>query len=55
MPVDHEELMQAIALLARQRNLQVTISQSLKSGVVVGLAATICGLLFGPRGLAVGE
>lgn len=54
MPVDLEEFLQGLAILADNHNLRVTLKQSGKGAVVCGAMCFIGGLLGGPPGLAIG-
>lgn len=54
MPVDVEEFLQGLAILADNHNLRVTLKQSGKGAAVCGAMCFIGGLLGGPPGLAIG-
>ncbi|XP_039958257.1 protein C19orf12 homolog [Bactrocera neohumeralis] len=54
MPVNTRELMEAIAIIANERNVQVTMKQSAKGAMVCAATAFIGGILLGPVGLAAG-
>lgn len=54
MPVDTEELLRGISMLADNRNMRVTLKQSGKGAAVCGVMCFIGGLVGGPVGLAVG-
>ncbi|XP_076333567.1 protein C19orf12 homolog [Tachypleus tridentatus] len=54
MPVDTDELMNILMILASEENLKVTVNESVKGGLLTGTSAALGGLLMGPVGLAVG-
>ncbi|XP_013777327.1 protein C19orf12 homolog [Limulus polyphemus] len=54
MPVDLDDLMKLLMILASEENLKVTVNESVKGGIVAGTSAAVGGLLMGPVGLAVG-
>ncbi|XP_011181993.1 protein C19orf12 homolog [Zeugodacus cucurbitae] len=54
MPVDTRELIEAISILANERNVQVTMKQSAKGAMVCAASAFTGGILLGPVGLAIG-
>lgn len=54
MPINGSELLNALEILARDRNLRVTVQESLKGGILTGVFATIGGIVGGPVGLAAG-
>lgn len=54
MPVDIEEFIHGIAMLADNRNMRVTLKQSGKGAAVCGAMCFVGGLIGGPVGLAVG-
>lgn len=54
MPVDIEEFLHGLAILADNHNMRVTLKQSGKGAVVCGAICFIGGLLGGPVGLAIG-
>ncbi|XP_053950079.1 protein C19orf12 homolog [Anastrepha obliqua] len=54
MPVDARELMEAISIIANERNVRVTMKQTCKGAMVCAASAFTGGLLLGPVGLAVG-
>lgn len=54
MPVDLEEFLQGLSILADNRNLRVTVQQSGKGAAICGAMCFIGGLIGGPVGLAVG-
>ena len=49
-----DELIHVITTLSDDSGLRVTVSESVKGGLIAGTACTIGGLVFGPPGLAVG-
>lgn len=54
MPIDTEELLRGIAVLADKQNMRVTLKKSGKGAAVCGAMCFIGGLVGGPAGLAVG-
>lgn len=54
MPVDTRELIEAISIIANERNVQVTMKQTAKGAMVCAASAFAGGILLGPLGLAVG-
>ncbi|XP_028392337.1 protein C19orf12 homolog [Dendronephthya gigantea] len=52
--ISPDELVDVLAKLAKDNNLQVSVKQSLKGGVIAGTGATVGGLLGGPIGIGVG-
>ncbi|XP_008555476.1 protein C19orf12 homolog [Microplitis demolitor] len=47
------ELINVICDLSEIKSMKVAVSSSVKSGLLVGAAATVGGLLLGPRGIAI--
>jgi len=54
MVIRYNDILELMTVLSEDKNLQVTVSESLKGGLTAGVAATLGGLLLGPRGLALG-
>lgn len=54
MPVDVQEFMNGIAVLADNENMRVTLKQSGKGGLIAGICCFIGGVVGGPIGLALG-
>lgn len=54
MPVDVEEFLQGLSLLADNENVRFTVKQSGKGAAVCGAMCFVGGLVGGPVGLAVG-
>ncbi|XP_017134049.1 protein C19orf12 homolog [Drosophila elegans] len=54
MPIDTRELMEAIAIVADERNVRVTVKQSGKGAAICAACSFAGGMLLGPVGLAVG-
>lgn len=52
--ISPDDLVDVLAKLAQDENLQVSVKQSCKGGVMAGTGATVRGLLGGPVGIAVG-
>ena len=52
--ISPDELVDVLAKLAKDNNLQVSVKQSVKGGVIAGTCATVGGLLAGPVGIGVG-
>lgn len=48
MPVDTQELLRAVALLADDNNLRVTVKQSGKGAMICGAMCFVGGLIGGP-------
>ncbi|XP_059484803.1 protein C19orf12 homolog [Neocloeon triangulifer] len=54
MPVNRDVLMDALATVARSRNVMVTAQQSAKAGVIAGTSVLVGTLFGGPVGLVLG-
>ena len=54
MVVRYQEILTLITTIGDDENIRVTVKESLKGGLITGIAATIGGLILGPLGLAVG-
>ncbi|XP_068159118.1 protein Nazo-like [Drosophila tropicalis] len=54
MPIDTRELMSAIAIVADDQNVRVTVKQSGKGAAICCACSFAGGMLLGPVGLAVG-
>lgn len=54
MPVDTEEFLRGVALLADNNNMRVTLKQSMKGAAICGAICFFGGMVGGPVGLAVG-
>jgi len=54
MPIDTRELMEAIAIVADERNVRVAVKQSGKGAAICAACSFAGGMLLGPVGLAVG-
>ncbi|XP_017062931.1 protein C19orf12 homolog [Drosophila eugracilis] len=54
MPIDTRELMEAIAIVADDRNVRVAVKQSGKGAAICAACSFAGGMLLGPVGLAVG-
>ncbi|KAK2191302.1 hypothetical protein NP493_54g00037 [Ridgeia piscesae] len=54
MPLDVDDVLQLLAELADDDGLKVTVTESLKGGLITGLTAVVGGMLMGPAGLAIG-
>lgn len=54
MPVDIQEFLEGIAVLADNQNMRVTMKESGKGGLICGVCCFIGGIIGGPVGLAVG-
>ena len=52
--ISPDDLVDVLAKIAKDDNLQVSVKQSAKGGVIAGTGATVGGLLGGPIGIAVG-
>ena len=55
MPVDIDDLIQLLSILADEAGLKATVKESLKGGFITGVMAAAGGLIIGPPGLAVGK
>lgn len=55
MSYNDNELINVICDISEIKSMKVAVKSSLQSGVVVGAAATVGGLLLGPRGIAIGK
>ncbi|XP_065182646.1 protein C19orf12-like [Sycon ciliatum] len=54
MVLSPEEVHEIVSIIAAEENLRVTVSESLKGGLKVGLCAAAGGLVLGPPGFAIG-
>lgn len=54
MPVDLQEFIDGLAILADNHNLRVTLQKSGKGALICGTCCFIGGLVAGPVGLAIG-
>jgi hypothetical protein len=54
MPINSTELLNIVAQLTEDRNVRVSMTQSLKGGCIAATTTVLGGLLLGPAGLAVG-
>ncbi|CAD6227524.1 GSCOCG00001207001-RA-CDS [Cotesia congregata] len=50
-----KKLMNVICEISEIKSMKVAVKSSLQSGIVVGTAAAVGGLLLGPRGIAIGS
>ncbi|KAH0564207.1 hypothetical protein KQX54_010222 [Cotesia glomerata] len=55
MSYNNKELMNVICDISEIKSMKVAVKSSLQSGIVVGTAAAVGGLLLGPRGIALGS
>ena len=54
MPVDKEALKRALAVLADNREIKVTVKSSMNGAAIAGGTTFLGGILFGPVGFVVG-
>ncbi|XP_064466072.1 protein C19orf12 homolog [Ornithodoros turicata] len=54
MPINTHELMNVLCQLSEKENLQVTVRECAKGGVIAGISTLVGGVLMGPAGLAIG-
>ncbi|CAD6227525.1 GSCOCG00001208001-RA-CDS [Cotesia congregata] len=54
MSYNDNELINVLCEITEIKSMRVAVKSSLQSGVVVGTAAAVGGLLLGPRGIAIG-
>jgi len=54
MVIRTDEIVNIISKLSDESGLKVTVTESVKGGVIAGAACTIGGVLLGPPGLAIG-
>ena len=50
-----DDVIDVLSLLAKEERLQVTVTESLKGGLITGAASVIGALLGGPRGIFLGQ
>lgn len=55
MPINTPELIALVADLSRNANIQATVTQSIRGGIIAGVSTMIGGILLGPTGLALGK
>lgn len=53
--IEVDDLIAVLSALASEAGMQVTVKESLKGGVIAGVAAAAGGLVMGPPGLAIGK
>ncbi|XP_011314162.1 protein C19orf12 homolog [Fopius arisanus] len=49
-----EELLRVVCDIGEIKSMRVALQSSVKAGVIVGATTTVCGLLLGPWGVALG-
>ena len=54
MVVQYNDILKIVTTLGDDENLQITVKQSAKGGLIAGISCALGGLLGGPPGLAVG-
>uniref|UniRef100_H2YNG2 Uncharacterized protein n=1 Tax=Ciona savignyi TaxID=51511 RepID=H2YNG2_CIOSA len=54
MPLQTNDVMQLLVTLAQEENIKVTVTQSLRGGLLAGVGAFAGGLIGGPVGMAIG-
>uniref|UniRef100_H2YM29 Uncharacterized protein n=1 Tax=Ciona savignyi TaxID=51511 RepID=H2YM29_CIOSA len=54
MPLRSNDVMQLLVTLAQEENIQVTVTQALRGGLLAGGGALVGGLIGGPVGIAFG-
>lgn len=54
MVIRTDEMVRVISTLSDESGLKVTLNESVKGGLLTGIACTIGGLVLGPAGLAIG-
>uniref|UniRef100_A0A1A9UUY5 Uncharacterized protein n=1 Tax=Glossina austeni TaxID=7395 RepID=A0A1A9UUY5_GLOAU len=54
MPIDNRELIQAISVIADERNVRVAVKQCGKGAAICAAGSFVGGMLLGPLGLAIG-
>lgn len=54
MPINSREIIKVVSQLTEDKNVRVTVNESLKGGCITGGAAALGGLLMGPPGIALG-
>ena len=55
MPIEVDDVMQLLCTLSDEADLKVSVKESVKGGVITGMAATAGALVMGPPGLAIGK
>ncbi|GFT64004.1 uncharacterized protein NPIL_530701 [Nephila pilipes] len=54
MPISTSDVIDLLCTLAEEERLKVTLSESLKGGLITGAGAAVGGLLLGPIGFPIG-
>jgi len=54
MTIKKAEILNIVRLLAEDEQVRVTVTESVKGGLITGATATAGGILFGPVGVAAG-
>ncbi|XP_013098638.1 protein C19orf12-like [Stomoxys calcitrans] len=54
MPIDHKKLIEAISILANEKNVRITVKQSGKGAIICAACCFAGGVLLGPVGMAIG-
>nr|CAD7610194.1 unnamed protein product [Timema genevievae] len=53
MPINTRELLNAVSILTDERNMRVTLKESVKAGCITGASTIVGGILMGPPGIAI--
>ncbi|GBM37840.1 hypothetical protein AVEN_84540-1 [Araneus ventricosus] len=53
MPISTSDVIELLCTLAEEERLKVTLSESLKGGLITGIAAALGAFLLGPMGLPI--
>ena len=54
MPINKREILNIVSQLTKDRNVRVTVKNSIKAGALVGATTTGGALLLGPAGMLAG-
>ncbi|XP_023233027.1 protein C19orf12 homolog [Centruroides sculpturatus] len=54
MPVNMQDVVEVVCVLADEENIRIAVKESVKGGIITGVAVVVGGVALGPIGLAIG-